>query len=211
MNKSNGTLGSGKDLLKLLSNGGPVGGTFFSSDWHLGHANVIKYDKRPFASVEEMNEKILSNCEKMLGKRDTLYFLGDFALTKYNEMEKWMKRLAATGAQLYFIRGNHDKKETIKLYQQYGTYLGEQKKIRVGEQEIVLNHYAMRVWDKSHHGTWHLYGHSHHTLPDLENSLSFDVGCNGWDFKPIEFADIKARMGKKSYKAIDHHGRHTKD
>ena len=36
----------------------------------------------------------------------------------------------------------------------------------MAEQDIVLCHYAMRVWQKSHYGAWMLYGHSHGTLPD---------------------------------------------
>ena len=186
--------------------------TYFSSDWHLGHANVIKYDKRPFKDVDEMDEVILSNVTGQLKKGDTLYFLGDFALTRSpNTMEGHMKALALTEANLFFIKGNHDKRDTIKLYQRYGTYLGEQKKIKFlvkgVEQEVVLNHYAMTVWDKSHHGVWHLYGHSHHTLPDLQESLSFDVGINGWKYMLISEDEVWQKMQTKTFKPIDHHGK----
>lgn len=187
---------------------------YFSSDWHLGHANIIKYDSRPFKTVEEMDLTIITNITKQLydAEFDSLYFLGDFAMTRSkNDMEGYMKALAFTGAHLFFIKGNHDKRDTIRLYEKYGTYLGEQKKIKIPlgelEQEIVLNHYAMRVWDKSHRGTWHLYGHSHHSLPDLEDSLSFDVGINGWDYKLVSYDQVKDKMSKKKYKPIDHHGK----
>lgn len=188
---------------------------YFSSDWHLSHKNIIKYDNRPFKTVEEMNHTIMSNVSSQLQKDDDLYYIGDFALTGgSNEMEGFMKSLAYTGARLYFIKGNHDKRDTIKLYERYGTYLGEQKKIKIldpeardGIQEIVLNHYAMRVWDKSHHGVWHLYGHSHHSLPDLKDSLSFDVGINGWDYKLLSYPEVKKIMSKKQWKPIDHHGK----
>jgi calcineurin-like phosphoesterase family protein len=184
--------------------------TFFSSDWHLGHANIIRYDGRPFKSVEEMDHTIIGNITKQLEDGDTLYYLGDFALTRSaNTMEGYMKALALTGANLFFIKGNHDKRDTVKLYERYGTYLGEQKKIKIqisdDEQECVLNHYAMRVWDKSHRGVWHLYGHSHHSLPDLKDSLSFDVGINGWNYKLVTVEDVINKMKKKEYKAIDHH------
>jgi calcineurin-like phosphoesterase family protein len=188
---------------------------YFSSDWHLGHANIIKYDGRPFKDVEEMDLAIITNVTEQLKKGDTLYYLGDFGMTRSrNDMEGHMKALALTGANLFFIKGNHDKTDTLRLYQRYGTYLGEQKKIKIplsylgntpDVQEIVLNHYAMRVWDKSHRGTWHLYGHSHHSLPDLEDSLSFDVGINGWDYKLVSFAEVQQKMAKKKYKPIDHH------
>lgn len=162
-----------------------------------------------------MDETIIKNVIGKLKKGDNLYYLGDFSLTKsQNEMEGHMIALVLTGANLYFIKGNHDKKDTIKLYQKYGTYLGEQRTIHVpdsdardGLQNIVLNHYAMRVWDRSHHGTWHLYGHSHHTLPDIKESLSFDVGINGWNYQLLDYNEVKRLMKLKTFKPIDHHGK----
>lgn len=180
---------------------------YFSSDFHLGHANIIKYDKRPFKDVKEMDHTIISNCVSMFKPGDAFYYLGDFSLGSINAAEGHLKALAYTGVQMFFIKGNHDKKDMVNLYKKYGTYLGEQAKIKVYDQEIVLNHYAMRVWDKSHRGTWHLYGHSHHSLPDLKNSLSFDVGCNGWEYKPLSFDLIEIWMKKKTFEPIDHHGR----
>lgn len=181
---------------------------YFASDWHLGHANVIKFDGRPFKTVEEMNETIIKNVMSTLKNGDNLYYLGDFAMrADRDEARGWMQTLASSGAKLWFIEGNHDKDDTIKLYKEYGIYLGEQKKIKVENQEIVLNHYAMRVWDKSHYGAWHLYGHSHHSLPDDPNSLSLDMGTNGWDYKLVTMAQIREKMSKKTFKPIDHHGR----
>lgn len=181
---------------------------YFSSDWHLGHENVIKFDNRPFSSVQEMNETIIRNVMSQLKPKDNLYYLGDFALCRdFRKAEGWMDTLASSGANLFFIKGNHDKNDTIKLYGRYGEYLGEQRKVEVEGQEIVLNHYAMKVWDKSHYGTWHLYGHSHHSLPDDPNSRSLDCGINGWDYRLTTMEQIKNKMGLKTFKPIDHHGR----
>lgn len=174
---------------------------YFSADWHLDHANVIKYDNRPFKNVEEMNKTIIDNYNSIVKPNDNFYFLGDFCFNMRNA-ESHLEKL---NGNLFFIRGNHDKKDMIRLYQKYGTYLGEQKKIKVQGQEIVLNHYGMRVWDKSHHGTWALYGHSHGSLPDDPNSRSFDVGCMLFDYKPLEFAQVKEIMARKTWKPIDHH------
>jgi len=63
----------------------------------------------------------------------------------------------------------------------------------------------MNVWDKCHHGSWHLFGHSHGSLPDNPNSLSFDVGCNIWGYEPLEFERVKEIMSHKTFKPIDHH------
>lgn len=137
----------------------------------------------------------------MVKPEDNFYFLGDFCFNA-KDTEYFLRQLQGN---LFFIRGNHDHKETIKLYEKYGTYLGEQKKINVNGQEIVLNHYGMRVWEKSHHGVWHLYGHSHGSLKDDPHSLSIDVGCMLHDYKPLEITQIQKIMSKKQWKPIDHH------
>ena len=49
---------------------------FFVSDTHLGHANVIKFDGRPFSSVEEMNKAIIDNWNNKVSKNSTVFFLG---------------------------------------------------------------------------------------------------------------------------------------
>lgn len=103
---------------------------------------------------------------------------------------------------IYYIRGNHDKFNS-KI--SYFEWIKDFAEIKVNDQKITLCHYAMRVWNCSHHGAWHLYGHSHGSLPDDPNSLSFDVGVDCWDFKPISFEQVKERMKQKTFKPIDHH------
>lgn len=181
--------------------------TWFSSDWHLSHNNILKYDNRPFSTIEEHDKTIIENILKTTNIGDDLYFLGDFAFT--NDKQKltiWFEDLS-DHLNLFFIAGNHDNYQMKSLYRTYGTYLGELAEIKVNEQSIVLCHYAMRVWNKSHRGTWQLYGHSHHSLQDDKNALSIDVGINGKDYnyKPLEFNQIKDIMSKKEFKSIDHH------
>jgi calcineurin-like phosphoesterase family protein len=170
-----------------------VPSNYFMADLHLGHANVIKFDKRPFKDVNEMNSTLLRNIEETLKEGDNFYYLGDFSFISDTMSRVFMRRIAATKAHLFFIRGNHDKKDIIKLYQEYGTYLGEQKTVTVNDQVIVLNHYRMDVWDRSHYGSWHLHGHSHQMLPPRPHKV-IDVGCMGYNYFPVEFAEIKRIM-----------------
>jgi calcineurin-like phosphoesterase family protein len=178
--------------------------SYFTSDYHFGHANVIKYDNRPFKNVGEMDEALIENHNSVISDEDDLYFLGDFSFSK-TRTEEYLQRL---NGNKFFIKGNHDGHNIIKLYKHYGTYLGELAEVDVGGQRIVLCHYAMRVWNKSHRGVWQLYGHSHHSLPDDPNSLSFDVGINGrgYDYTPLSFAQVGKIMAKKTYQSVDHHG-----
>jgi len=178
--------------------------TYFSSDYHLGHKNVIKYDGRPFKDVSHMDEEIINNHNEVVDPEDDFYFLGDLSFNR-RATESYLQRL---NGNKFFIGGNHDYSDTIKLYEKYGTYLGNLAEIDVAGQRIVICHYSMRVWNKSHHGAWHLYGHSHHSLPDDPHALSIDVGINGkgYNYRPLSFRQIKAIMAKKDYKPKDHHG-----
>ena len=70
----------------------------------------------------------------------------------------------------------------------------ELPELRVGRhsQVLVLCHYALRVWDRAHYGAWHLYGHSHGTLPAW--GLSLDVGVDSHDFRPINLDEVATRL-----------------
>ncbi len=178
---------------------------YFSADYHLFHSNIIKYSNRPFKDSAEMNACILDKLNERVKKNDYLYFLGDLAFWRNNytflAVQEWLKRVACRN--ICVIRGNHDK--YIDKLKDYFCWIKDYKKIKVGDQEIVLMHYAMRVWDKSHYGSWQLFAHSHGSLPDDPNSLSMDVGVDTNNFYPYHFEEIKERMSRKNFVPIDHH------
>lgn len=175
--------------------------TYFSSDFHLGHANVIKYDKRPYKTVAEMNDSIITNHNAIVKPEDTFYFLGDLCFD--NRADEHLSRL--NGIK-YFIKGNHDRGEIRRAYTRHGTFLGDYAEVEVEGKRITLCHYALRVWNKSHRGSWSLYGHSHGSLPDDPHSLSFDVGTMCHGYKPLSLAEVEKIMSKKTWKPKDHHG-----
>jgi calcineurin-like phosphoesterase family protein len=171
-----------------------MSGVFFTADLHLGHGNIIKYCNRPYSSIEEMDESLISNWNSVVGKNDHIYVVGDF--TMGGNAPNYLRRL--NGIK-HLIRGNHDREPKLE----HGwTSIHDLRTIKVGAQPIVLCHYALRVWDKSHYGALHCYGHSHGKLPDDTESLSLDVGVDCHNYTPLEFEEIKALMKSKNPKWV---------
>ena len=73
------------------------------------------------------------------------------------------------------------------------------------QQLIVLSHYAFEVWRNSHHGSWHLHGHSHNNLPTPDSKLRLDVGVDNplCNFSPISYNTIKEHMKNKKFTPLN--------
>ncbi len=168
---------------------------WFTSDTHFNHANIIKYCKRPFASVEEMNETLLKNINDRVKPGDRLFHLGDFA-----KFDVAALRERINCKNIVLILGNHDRipynsRVFSAVYDMYTL----KTEIDGAPKNIVLCHYALKVWNKSHYGAWHLYGHSHGGLPDDETAQAFDAGVDCHNYAPISIDEVKAIMAKKKW------------
>lgn len=182
---------------------------FFTSDTHYGHANVIQYSNRPYDDVREMNESMIDNWNTIVQPGDLVYHLGDFAFTTPEEATKIAKRLKG---QKYLVWGNHDKKlrKDADFMSQWIWAKG-MAEIKVGDQKIVMCHYAMLTWNQSHRGAWNLHGHSHGSLKEDWYSLRTDVGVDCWNHYPVTFDELKTLMAAKTFKPIDGHGRRDEE
>lgn len=86
--------------------------TFFTSDHHFGHANILKYEDamrrnasgERFQSVEEMDEHLIEQWNATVSLGDTVYHLGDLSY-KLNTMEEILPQL---NGSIILIAGNHD-------------------------------------------------------------------------------------------------------
>lgn len=152
---------------------------WFTSDEHYGHENIIKYCYRSFESVGEMDYKLISNHNAVVKPGDVVYHLGDFTLKK--DAHNYISRLNGTHV---FIKGSHDR-----WLSKSEPYIRE---IKIEKQNVVLCHYAMRRWAKSHHGSWQLYGHSHGHLPP--EGKQWDVGVDNNNYYPVSWDKVKKIM-----------------
>lgn len=179
---------------------------YFTSDCHFMHKNIIKYTNRPFDSVDEMNETLINNWNDVVGEDDLIFCLGDFALGKEVDCRSILQRL---NGNKVLIKGNHEKTVLNKTYNinffNGGIY--ERLEIRVkdkevsnGVQDLVLSHYPMLVWNKSHRNSIQLFGHVHGGFDNkqLLSPNQMDVGVDSHNFRPISYKMIKDVIAKNN-------------
>lgn len=186
---------------------------FFTSDLHFFHKNIVEYSGRPW-TAEEQNEEIIKRWNSRVGHNDTVYHLGDFAFRNDKQVDSVIEIIKELNGQIHFIRGNHCPS---RMWNKISTLadqglsdlrhvmeVTDYKKIKIGHLQINMFHYPMEVWDKMHHGAWHLHGHCHGSLPAVGKRL--DVGIdNHPDFQIFTFEEVKAHMDKQEIVIKDHH------
>lgn len=124
--------------------------TYFTSDFHVGHANILKFcpETRQFSSVDDMNLTLLDAWNSVVKPEDSVYFLGDMAMNfKYTE---WI--LPLLNGNIYWCLGNHDhahpvhkkdKQTEAKMFK-LNANLKEvftDKIINAGKYRLRLNHF----------------------------------------------------------------------
>jgi len=187
----------------------------FTSDNHFFHTNVIKYSGRPYLDAQDMNESMIDNWNAHVKSGDLVYCLGDWSFANILETRNITRQL---NGEKHLILGNHDKAiiQNKKNLLEEHTFASIQtyKEISVEGKKIVLFHYGCRVWNKSHHGSWLLFGHSHGTLPPYGKSV--DVGVDApyvtgkAEYRPYTFAEVKKFMDRQEISNADHHHKDEK-
>ena len=110
---------------------------YFTSDTHFYHSNIIGFCKRPFKNVEDMNETLIENWNRVVGQDDIVFHLGDFCMGGSHE---WTKILNRLNGKIYLILGNHDLKNIRQGYTSRFELTTMQMHIEVDKQKIYLNH-----------------------------------------------------------------------
>ncbi len=155
--------------------------TYFTSDWHLGHKNICKYREK-FNTPEENDQHFINEFNKIVKKRDTVYFLGDIAFTE-ESLEK-LKGLNHCHKKVLYL-GNHD-------------YLPTEKYLEVFD-EI----YSFRSWKSfwlSHcpihpqelrNRKGNIHGHLHASILEDPDRRYFDVSPEKNDYSLVDYEIIK--------------------
>jgi calcineurin-like phosphoesterase family protein len=156
---------------------------FFTADEHYYHKNILEYCKRPFGNIEDMHKVLINNNNKIVAKTDIVVHAGDFS---WGTKKDTMKIIVQLNGNHIFLQGSHDKwAKNLSL-----SYIFEKL---IENQYIVVCHYAMRVWPRSHYGSVQLYGHSHGELKPIKNQ--WDVGIDNNNYYPISLINILELVG----------------
>lgn len=168
----------------------------FTSDTHFGHANIIRFCDRPYRDVHHMDEELVKNWNRAVPPGTVVFHLGDFGFK--GSQAKLITLHARLNGRIILIRGNHDHEKTLGMFSE----VHDLAQVTVAGQPIVMCHYAMKVWPGSHHGAWHIYGHSHGTLPPDWDRKACDIGVDSWNYAPVRFDHLAAEMRQHGAESV---------
>ena len=182
---------------------------FFIGDMHIGHANAIRFDLRPFETVEEMDAELIRRWRAKVRPEDTVYVLGDMIWkSRGNDAHKILQELPG---KIILIEGNHDysflnNSKAVACFHE----IKERDDICVTlkngtKRRCILDHYFIPMYNGHRYQTIHLHAHSHvseearHELDfakelnekGLRNEI-YNVGCMYWDYEPVTLDEILA-------------------
>lgn len=165
----------------------------YISNLHFGHANILKFDNRPFRNTEEMETSLIENWNNTVLAGDTTYILGDFCWGKEPE---WKRIVPLLNGNKVLIRGNHDLKEMTSSLKKMFQDIKDYKEITDGGRHVIMCHYPILLYKSSYNpDCYMLCGHVHATREndflnkwraELKNSRSLNshncgniinVGC----------------------------------
>lgn len=138
-----------------------MGKIYYIADCHLFHENVIRFDNRPFKSVEEMNKTIINNWNRRIRNNDKVYILGDFIWTRAHN---WPGIVNSLNGKKTLILGNHDPKTFPQEVKECFEEIVEYKEISDCNKRIIMCHYPIIFHKKDYmENCYMLYGHVHMT------------------------------------------------
>lgn len=171
---------------------------FFTSDTHYLHKNILKFCPctRHGEDEREMTELMIEAHNKVVKPGDVVYHLGDVA---FGNKEEAIEIIGRLNGKIHLILGNHD--DWIPKTRNIGAMFASIQQAlftKINGRKFYLHHYACRVWRDSHHGSYHLYGHSHGDLPSLGKAM--DVGIDArplGDMMPWSYDEVIETIAKR--------------
>jgi len=159
---------------------------YFIADTHFGHYNIIRYENRPFCSIERMDKFMIDKWNSVVDDDDIVFHLGDFSLCNTKRSFYIFNRLKGIK---YLIRGNHDAYSRTKFVERMGFkdvydeyWLGNSKKILLTHKPKDIDSNIMNI-----HGHIHgLFYKNSRWRDDNHRCVSVEL----IDYTPISFMEV---------------------
>lgn len=156
---------------------------WFTADTHFSHERTLELSKRPFKTVEEMDNTIIKNWNAVVGKDDTVYHLGDFGNYKIREK---------LNCNICLVLGNYERddinKGIITLDYLLNNFESVYQQIHIAN----INNKQYQMVHKPLNGTneeFKLFGHIHKLQMVKRNGLNVGVDCH--NFTPINIETVE--------------------
>jgi len=132
---------------------------------------VIKHSDRPFKSIEEHDETMKNNWNSTVPvKNSVVRIIGDVAWKDHNKI------LNSLNGRKILVAGSHDKMP-VAARRNFSEYHRGSVMFKIdGKSFFAASHCCQRIWERSHYGVPHLFGHSHAGLVTF--NMSADVGVD---------------------------------
>ena len=180
---------------------------YFISDTHFNHKNIIKYCNRPFENIDEMNKVLIENWNNTVTDFDTIFHLGDVALTSESEMRELIPKLKG---KKILVKGNHDKKSN-EFFRNVGFGIIPENPLKLNKEKLILSHKPLKDTEIPD-GYVNVHGHIHNNplhkinpetnemeYPEelYSDKLHFNVSVDVIDFKPISLEELLKRLEER--------------
>lgn len=171
---------------------------FFTSDLHIGHKNIIEYCKRPFSSVEEMNEQIIERYNSKVSINDKVLFCGDIFFKGNKEYYKQV--LSRLNGIKTLMLGNHDQSKA-KMLELGFNEVHHEIDFSIDGLKFKASHYPYFKEENIHQYSTHtnkypkydpdtylIHGHTHSNKKLSNNEIC--VCVEAWDYYPATISEV---------------------
>ena len=160
---------------------------FIISDTHFGDENIIKYERRPFSTIEEMDDQMIASWNNLVNKDDMVFHLGDVGVYPALKMKDIITQL---NGKKILIMGNHDNYLTLREWMECG--FDEVYKYPIIYDEFIVMQHEPPQYINSDTPFFYLYGHVHGTeMYPTVSKQSACVSVERWNYEPVDIEKIK--------------------
>jgi calcineurin-like phosphoesterase family protein len=167
---------------------------FWTADWHFFHHRIIEYCNRPFKSEVHMRNTIINNHNSVVGKKDSVFVIGDAAMLGASQWERLRPVINTLNGSKHLIYGNHDEFRWQRYLDVGFTTVHSALWFDEAGHHLVMAH-DPSVYCTLEPDTILLHGHIHNLYKSIPSQRVVNVGVDMWDFFPVNIDQIIEELG----------------